>query len=149
MHFMFWNLNLGVFENFWGFSKLMSYCWNFWDGFWRFNLKNFMHFIPYHAFSYVQIDCILVGLDLVEPMIQFLLYVTCSCIPHAYVLYFQYTCYIWNLFGAFLIVSFFPFSFLFTLVTSVTPKRKSTSSQNPHCSTFGSLFTINPLILLL
>ena len=24
MHFMFWNLGCGVFENFWGFSKLMS-----------------------------------------------------------------------------------------------------------------------------
>ena len=33
MHFMFWNLGLGVFENFWGFSKLMSYCWNFEMGF--------------------------------------------------------------------------------------------------------------------
>ena len=26
--FMFWNLGFGVFENFWGFSKLMSFCWN-------------------------------------------------------------------------------------------------------------------------
>ena len=57
-------------------------------------LKTFMHFIPYHAFSYVQIDCMLVRLDWAEPMIQFLLHVTCSCIPHAYVLYLQYTCYI-------------------------------------------------------
>ena len=29
MHFMFWNLGFGVFEKFWGFSKLMKYCWNF------------------------------------------------------------------------------------------------------------------------
>ena len=34
------------------------------------------------------IDCVLVGLDLAEPMMKFLLYVTCSCIPHAYVLFF-------------------------------------------------------------
>ena len=33
MHFMFWNLGFGVFENFWGFSKLMSFCWNFGMGF--------------------------------------------------------------------------------------------------------------------
>ena len=33
MHFMFWNLGFGVFKNFWGFSKLMSYCWNFGMGF--------------------------------------------------------------------------------------------------------------------
>ena len=33
MHFMFWNLGFGVFENFWGFSKLMSYWWNFGMGF--------------------------------------------------------------------------------------------------------------------
>ena len=33
IHFMFWNLGFGVFEKFWGFSKLMSYCWNFGMGF--------------------------------------------------------------------------------------------------------------------
>ena len=38
---------------------------------------------------------------------------------------------IFELFGAFLIVSFFPLSLLFTLVESMAPKRKSTSSQNP------------------
>ena len=78
----------------------------------------------------MQIDCVLVGLDWAEPMMQFLLHITCSCISHAYVLLFHYTCYI-ELFGAFLIVSFFPLSLLFTLVVSMTPKRKSTLSQNP------------------
>ena len=29
MHVMFWNLGFGVFEKFWGFSKTMSFCWNF------------------------------------------------------------------------------------------------------------------------
>ena len=33
MHFMFWNLSFGDFEKFWGFSKLMSVCWNFRMGF--------------------------------------------------------------------------------------------------------------------
>ena len=33
MHFMFWNLGFGIFEKFWGFSKLMSFCWNFGMGF--------------------------------------------------------------------------------------------------------------------
>ena len=38
---------------------------------------------------------------------------------------------IFELFGAFLIVSFFPFSLLFTLVVSMAPKHKSAPSQNP------------------
>ena len=79
----------------------------------------------------MQIDCVLEELDWAKPMMQFLLHVTCSCISHAYVLYFQYTCYIWNLFGAFLIVSFFPLSILFTLIVFMAPKCKSTLSQNP------------------
>ena len=79
----------------------------------------------------MQIDCVLEELDWAEPMMQFPLHVTCLCIPHAYVLYFQYTCYIWNVFGAFLIVSFFSLSLLFTLIVSMAPKRKSTPSQNP------------------
>ena len=78
----------------------------------------------------MQIDCVLEELDWAEPMMQFLLHVTCSCISHAYMLYFQYTCYIWNLFGAFLIVSFFPLSILFTLIVFMAPKCKSTLSQN-------------------
>ena len=72
------------------------------------------------------IDCVLVGLDWTEPMMQFLLHVTCSCISHAYVLYFSIYLLYLNCFGAFLIVSFFPLSILFTLVVSMTPKRKST-----------------------
>ena len=79
----------------------------------------------------MQIDCVLEELEWADPMMQFLLHVTCSCISHAYVLYFQYTCYIWNMFGAFLIVSFFPLSILFTLIVFMAPKCKSTLSQNP------------------
>ena len=43
---------------------------------------------------------------------------------------FEYTCYL-NYFGAFLIISFFPLSILFTLVVSMAPKRKSTLAWNP------------------
>ena len=59
-------------------------------------------------------------------MIQFLLHVICSCISHAYILYFSIYLLYLNYFEAFLIVSFFPLSILFTLVVSMTPKRKST-----------------------
>ena len=72
------------------------------------------------------IDCVLVGFDWAEPMMQFLLHVTCSCISHAYVLYFSIYLLYLNCFGAFLIVSFFPLSILFMLVVSMAPKRKST-----------------------
>ena len=54
------------------------------------------------------IDCVLLRLDWTEPMMQFLLYVTCSCISHAHVLYFSIYLLYLNYFGAFLIVSFFP-----------------------------------------
>ena len=90
----------------------------------------------------MQIDCVLEELDWAEPMMQFLLHVICSCISHAYVLYFQYTCYIWNMFGAFLIVSFFPLSTLFTLIVFMAPKCKSTLSQNPLHS--GALSSSDP-----
>ena len=76
------------------------------------------------------IDCVLVGLDWVEPIMQFLLHVTCSCISHAYVLYFSIYLLYLNCFEAFMIVSFFPLSILFTLVVFVTPKRKSTPTRN-------------------
>ena len=34
VHFMHLDLGFGVFENIWGFSKLLSYCWNFGMSFW-------------------------------------------------------------------------------------------------------------------
>ena len=62
---------------------------------------------------------------------------------HAYILYITYiSIYIFELFGAFLIVSFFPLSLLFTLVVSTAPKYKSTPSQNPLHS--GALSSSNP-----
>ena len=49
------------------------------------------------------------------------------CIHNPFSIYLA----IFELFGAFLIVSFFPLSLLFTLVMSMAPKRKSALSQNP------------------
>ena len=49
---------------------------------------------------------------------------------------------IFELLGDFLIVSFFPFSLLFTLVMSMAPKPKSTMSQNPFH--FGASSSSDP-----
>ena len=95
------------------------------------------------------INCVLLGLDWAEPMMQFLLHVTCSCISHAYVLHFSIYLLYLNNFGAFLIVSFFPLSILFTLVVSLTPKRKSTPAQNPLHSSASSSSDSTPLSLSL
>ena len=65
---------------------------------------------------------------------QFLLHVTCSCISHAYVLSFQYTCYIWNCLGLFWLSFFFSLSFYLRLVMSMAPKRKTTPARNPFRS---------------
>ena len=78
--------------------------------------------------------CVLLGLDWAEPMMFFFfftLHVTCLCIFMHTFFTFNIFLYIVELFGAFLIVSFFPLSLSFTLVVSVAPKRKSTPSQNP------------------
>ena len=104
-------------------------------------LHNISIITYYHAFKCVQIDCVLVGLDWAEPMMQFLLHVTCSCISHAYVLDFSIYLLYLKCIGAFLILSFFPLSILFTLVVSMAPKRKSIPAQN--------LFIPVPLRLLI
>ena len=95
------------------------------------------------------IDCVLVGLDWAEPMMQFLLHVTCSCISHAYVLYFSICLLYLNCFGAFLIVSFSlpPLFILFTLVVFIAPKCKSTPAQNPLHSGASSSSDSTPLSL--
>ena len=93
------------------------------------------------------IDCVLVGLDWAKPMMQFLLHVTCSCISHAYVLYFSIYLLYLNYFGAFLIVSFFPLSILFTLVMSMAPKRESTLARNPLHSDASSSSDSTPFSL--
>ena len=53
---------------------------------------------------------------------------------------------IFELFGAFLIVSLFPFSLLFTLVVPMAPKRKYALSQNPLCS--KASISSDPTLLL-
>ena len=78
--------------------------------------------------------CVLIGLDWAKPMMQFVLHVTCSCISHAYVLYFSMYLLYLKCFGAFLIVSFFPLSILFTLVMYMAPKRKYILAWNPFHS---------------
>ena len=75
---------------------------------------------------------------------QCLLHVTCSCIPHVYVLYFQYTYYIWNVLGLFWLSLSLSLSFLFTLVVFMAPKRKSVPSWNPLRSEASSSFDPTP-----
>ena len=73
---------------------------------------------------------VLIGLDWAKPMMQFILHVTCSCISHAYVLLFN----ILDIFETawdFSDCHSFSLSLLFTLVVSMTPKRKSTPAWNP------------------
>ena len=128
----------------------------FWNGLCLHDLKtsyiaSHMHYI--YIFMHLDvcyicsIDCVLVGLDWAKDMIKFLLHVTCSCISHAYVLYFSIYLLYLNYFGAFLIVFFFPLSILFTLVVFVTPKRKSTPTRNSLHSGASSSSDSTPLSL--
>ena len=110
MHFILWNLRFWDFCKIWSFSKSKRFFCNFWMGFEDSILKTsciafhvhynyiFMHLVVCYTCWTI---CVLVGLDWVEPMIQFLLHITCLCISHAYVLHFQYICYIWNVLGFF------------------------------------------------
>ena len=85
----------------------------------------FMHLVVCYTCWTVYV---LVGLDWVEPMMLFTLHITCSCFLHSI-----YLC-IFELFGTFLSVSFFPPPPSLSLVNisvSMAPKRKSTSYQNP------------------
>ena len=79
----------------------------------------------------MQIDCVLVGLDWAETMMNFPLHFTCSCIPHAYVLSIQYILIYLNYLRFFRLSLSLSLSFLFTLVVSMAPKCKSTLSRNP------------------
>ena len=85
----------------------------------------------------MQIDCVLVGLDWAEPMMQFF------CMSHVH----EFSMHTYSFFNMLAIFEMcwdisdclsLSFSFLFTLVVSITPKRRSTPSQNPlH---FGASF---------
>ena len=105
MHFILWNLSFWDYCKIWGFSKSKRFCAIFGMGFEDSLLKTsciafhvlynciFMHLVVCYT---CWTTCVLVGLDWAEPIMQFLLHITCSCIPHAYMLSFQYTCYIWT-----------------------------------------------------
>ena len=63
-------------------------------------------------------------------MMQFLLCVTCSCIPYTYMLYFNMLSIFemcWDFFDCLSL----SLSFLFTLIVFVVPKHKSALSRNP------------------
>ena len=89
------------------------------------------------------IDCVLVGLDWAEPMMQFTLHVTCSCISHAYVLHFNILA-IFELFWSFFDYLSFSPSPLFKLVVSMAPKRKFVPSRKSLCSRTSSSFDPTP-----
>ena len=63
---------------------------------------------------------------------QFPLHAICLCISHAYILSFQYTWYIWYCSGLFWLSFLSLPLFLFTLVVSMAPKRKSILARNFH-----------------
>ena len=80
-------------------------------------------------------DYVLIGLDWAEPMMQFSLHVTCSCIPmHTFFLFtiFWYIWIAWDFSDCF----FLPLSLSISSVyvsASMAPKSKPTSSRNPLC----------------
>ena len=92
-----------------------------------------MHCIPF-AFSqyfmhlevclYVE-NYVVIGLNWVEPMMQFFLHITCSCIFHAYILFLFYLL-VLCCDGTFLFVSVFLSDSL-----HMAPKNKSTPFWNP------------------
>ena len=75
--------------------------------------------------------CVLIGLNWAEPMMQFPLHATCSCISHAYVLSFFNILGIFHIAWDFSDCLFFLSLFLFMLVMSMAPKCKSTPNRNP------------------
>ena len=90
----------------------------------------------YRCVLYMLNCCVLLGLDWAEPMMLFMLHITCSCIfMHTYLQFFIFLYF--DFFGAFLRVSLSP-SLLLALVCSMAPKRRSTSSWNPLLSEASS-----------
>ena len=87
--------------------------------------------------------CVLIGLDWAEPMMHFLLRVTCSCISHAYVFLFNILDIFETAWEFFDCHSFSP-SLLFTLVVFMAPKRKSTPARNPLHSGASSFSDPSP-----
>ena len=84
--------------------------------------------------------CVRIGLGWADDAISFAyhMFMHSPCIHTLFSIYLLYL----NCFGTFLIVSLSLPLFLFTLVVSMTPKRKSTSSQNPF--RFGASSSSDP-----
>ena len=72
------------------------------------------------------------------------LHVTCSCISHAYIPFFQYIWYYWCCLRLFWLSFLFLPLFLFTLVVFMAPKRKSIPTRNPLRSDASSSFDPSP-----
>ena len=86
-------------------------------------------------------DCVLLGLDWAEPMMQFSFACHMFMHSHAYVLSFQYIFIYLNCFGTFLSVSFFPPLSLVYVSASW--------HQNVSLLRLGTLFVLGHLLLLL
>ena len=136
MHFIYSDLTFGIFDKLWGFSKLMEFLWNFWDGLCENGFKSsciasHLHYNNVSCILDVCLlcwnDCVLVGLDWAEPMMFLLLHITCSCIfMHTYLTFsiFLYIDCDWCFFVCLYL------SLLLLVSCSMAPKRKSTPSWN-------------------
>ena len=131
IHFIFYDLTFGVCWKIWGFSNLKRFLQNFWDGI-CFNdpkcscIALHLHFnyifMHYSCVLYMLNCCVLLGLDWDKPMMLLILHVTCSCIFMHMYLHFLIFLY-WS------VLVLFCFSF-YALTCSMSPKHKSTPSQN-------------------
>ena len=100
-------------------------------------------FIHFKCVFYTLKLCVLVGSDWAEPMMLYLLHVTCSCIFHAYVPFFSFFLVLFVI-SAFLLLSL---SFSFSLSSDslhMVLKRKSTMYRNPFHSKASFSFDPTP-----
>ena len=105
----------------------------------------FMHLVVCYTCWTV---CMLVGLDLAEPVMLFTLHVTCSCIfMHTY-LAFNICVYLKCLGLFWVFLSFCLSLSLVYINASMVPKRKSTLSQNPLRSGASSSSDLTPSSIL-
>ena len=150
MHFMFFDPTFEIVYKLWGFSKLMEFLWNFWDQLCEnvFKSSCIASYLHYNIVSCILDmwllcwnDCVLIGLDWVEPMMFLLLHITCSCIfMHTYLTLYIFLCIDcdWCFFAC------ISLSFLLSVSCSMEPKRKSTPSWNPLHSGASSSFDPTP-----
>ena len=132
------DIGFGFLKDFWGFSKLMRFLWNFWVGFCLNDpicscIASHLHshnvLCVYRCVISLLEPCVLVGLDWAEPMMFFFvarhMIMHFSCI-RTILFSFWYICWL-------VLVYFYLFlSLSLSLSDSLhmTPKRKSTPSQN-------------------